>query len=119
MCPIRHIMVTLTIKKAIFDPATLKIIREFPANVKKEIGDAIRGLQNSKILEMPLSKAMPGIAPGVHEIRVRSEDGSYRAFYYLKIKYNVLIFHAFKKKTQKTPEKEIRTAKIRLRENLK
>lgn len=61
---------------------------------------------------------MNNIAQGVHEIREKDTDGIYRVFYYLKIVDRILVFHAFQKKTQKTPKKEIEIAKKRLREYL-
>jgi len=42
----------------------------------------------------------------------------YRVFYYTKLADSVLIFHAFAKKTQKTPPHEIALAQKRLKEML-
>ena len=44
--------------------------------------------------------------------------GAYRVFYYTKLVDSVLIFHAFAKKTQQTPPKEIALAQKRLKEML-
>jgi phage-related protein len=65
---------------------------------------------------MPLSRPMPSVAPGVQELRVRDRDGIYRAIYLVKADRGVLVFHAFEKKTQKTPPYEIAVARRRLRE---
>lgn len=65
---------------------------------------------------MPLSRPMPSVAAGAEELRIKDRSGAYRIFYYTKLAKSVLIFHAFVKKTQKTPEHEIALAKIRLRE---
>jgi phage-related protein len=54
-------------------------------------------------LGMPNSRPMPGAAAGVSELRVKGEDGSFRAFYYTAPSRGVLVFHAFVKKTQRTP----------------
>lgn len=67
---------------------------------------------------MPLSRAMSSIAPGVEELRIRDRFGAYRVFYYTKLADSVLIFHAFAKKTQQTPPKEIALAQKRLKEML-
>jgi phage-related protein len=67
---------------------------------------------------MPSSRPMPGVAPGVSEIRVKAEDGSFRVFYYTASSRGVLVFHAFVKKTQRTPPLEIDLARKRLRELL-
>jgi len=49
---------------------------------------------------------------------VKDSSGAYRVFYYLKTQKGILIFHCFKKKTQKTPKKEIELARKRLGELL-
>jgi phage-related protein len=67
---------------------------------------------------MPNSRPMPDVAAGVSELRVRGEDGSYRAFYYTASARCVLVFHAFVKKTQRTPPLEMDLGRRRLRELL-
>ena len=67
---------------------------------------------------MPLSRPVASVASGVEELRVRDRSGAYRVFYYAKLADSVLIFHAFTKKTQKTPPAEIALAQKRLKEML-
>ncbi len=67
---------------------------------------------------MPLSRPMSSVAAGVEELRLRDRSGIYRVFYYTKLFDSVLIFHAFVKKTQKTPPDEIGSAQKRLKEML-
>ncbi len=61
---------------------------------------------------------MPSVAKGVAELRVRDEHGAYRAFYYADSEAGVLVFHAFVKKSQRTPPLEIELARKRLKELL-
>jgi len=61
---------------------------------------------------------MPSVAAGVPELRLKDADGSYRTFYYTGSSQGVLVFHAFVKKTQRTPPLEIQLAKKRLKELL-
>ena len=50
------------------------------------------------------------------EIKIKTVSGGYRIFY-ISIHHNILVLlHAFKKQSQKTPPKEIKTAKNRLKE---
>ena len=42
----------------------------------------------------------------------------YRAFYVTRVADAIVIFHAFVKKTRKTPEREIQLGKKRLKEML-
>ena len=59
---------------------------------------------------------MPIVARGVSELRVQGDDGIYRVFYYLADARGVLVFHAFEKKTSRTPPLEIELARKRLKE---
>jgi phage-related protein len=62
---------------------------------------------------------MPEVAPGVHELRVRDRSGVFRAFYLVLSRDDVVIvFHAFQKKTQKTPQRDLELGRRRLREML-
>jgi phage-related protein len=61
---------------------------------------------------------MPTVAAGVSELRVRGEDGVFRVFYFTATVKGVVVFHAFEKKTQRTPPLEIEIAKKRFKELL-
>ena len=50
------------------------------------------------------------------EMRVKGKDGIARAIYVTAHKRRVVILHAFRKKSQKTPRRAIQTALARLRE---
>lgn len=103
---------------AIFHPKARDTIRDFPNEVRRELGKAIFDLQTGVHLTMPLSRSMSSVAAGVNELRIRDRSGIYRMFYYTKLEDSVLIFHAFVKKTQKTPQHEIALAQQRLKELL-
>ncbi len=45
---------------------------------------------------------MKTIGKGVREIRVRTADGAYRAFYVVEDANNVYVLHAFEKTSNKT-----------------
>jgi phage-related protein len=106
------------VRAAIFHPAALIAIREFPARARRALGQAIWELQQEAKLGMPLSKPIPTVAAGVEELRVKDRTGACRAFYYVRSKRGILIFHAFEKQTQKTPKSEIKLGARRLREML-
>lgn len=105
-------------RHAVFHPKARDAIREFPEDVRRELGKVIFDLQKGKKLAMPLSRPMASVASSVEELRVRDRSGIYRVFYYTKVADSVLIFHAFAKKTQKTPPREIALAHKRLKEML-
>jgi phage-related protein len=99
-------------------PAALSAMRGFPADIRRALGQAIWEMQQGAKLDMPLSKSMPTVAAGVEELRVKDRTGAYRAFYYVRSKRGILIFHAFEKRSQKTPKSEIEVGAKRLREML-
>ena len=109
---------TRRVKAAIFHPAARAAIRSFPEPVRKELGKAIFDLQRGEFLAMPLSRPMPSVAQGVHELRIRDSAGIYRILFYTKSAQGVLVIHAFVKKTPKMPRHELELAKRRLRELL-
>ncbi len=105
-------------KLAKFHDAARISIREFPEEIRRELGKAILDLQKGHKLSMPLSKHMPTVGVGVEELRVKDRNGIYRVFYFARREDKILIFHAFQKKTQKTPKREIDLGKKRLKEML-
>ncbi len=106
-------------RQAIFHDDASEALRGFPKAARAELGWPIERLQAGDTLVEPMSKAMKSVDPGCFELRYKDETGAYRTFYYLKHKKGILIFHAFKKKSQKTPKKEIKTGKKRLKSLLK
>ena len=64
-------------------------------------------------LRMPHSKAMGN---GLFELRARGKDGIGRAFYCYLINKRIVILHAFIKKTQTTPHRELNIAYKRMNE---
>jgi phage-related protein len=105
-------------KPARFHPAAVEVLRAFPEEVRRAFGKAIYDLQAGHTLAMPLSRPMPTLGAGAAELRIRDTTGIYRAFYVVKVADAILVFHAFVKKTQKTPEAELAVGKKRLKEML-
>ena len=93
-----------------------KEILEFPEDVRGDLADALARLEEGQVLSMPLSRPMPSIGRGVHELRFRDRAGIYRAVYFLEGAGVIHVIHAFKKKTQQTPKENIDLAKKRLKE---
>jgi phage-related protein len=106
------------VKPIDFHARALEFIRVQATSIRRHIGEALRDLQKGVNLGMPLSRPMPIIAPGVHELRVRGEGTAVRIFYYVRKADAIIVFHAFQKKSQKTPSREIDLARQRLQEVL-
>jgi phage-related protein len=60
-------------------------------------------------------KAMPTIGTGVREIRIRDATGAYRVIYVATFADAIHVLHAFQKKTQRTPRRDLELAAARLR----
>jgi phage-related protein len=60
-------------------------------------------------------KPMKTIGSGVREIRIRDASGAFRIIYVASFKEQVVVLHAFQKKTQKTSQKDIDLAAARLK----
>ena len=93
-----------------------KELDAFPDDVKGDLADAVALLEQGHVLSMPLSRPMPSIGPGVHELRLRDRAGIYRVVYVLAGAGLVALLHAFVKKAQKTPQQNIEIAQRRLKE---
>jgi phage-related protein len=82
-------------------------LREFPAAVRFAIGRELLNVQQGL---MPSDfKPMPAVGKGVYEIRVHI-DGAWRAMYVAKFEEAVYVLHVFQKKTQQTPQDELKLA---------
>jgi len=106
------------VKPIIFHPTALEFIRGEDPTIRREIGEALRDLQKGLPLGMPLSRPMPDVASGAHELRVTGKTSAVRVFYFVKLADAILVFHAFQKKTQKTPKREMALGQQRLKEVL-
>jgi phage-related protein len=72
------------VRPIVFHPKARDAIRRFPKAARVRLGRGLFHLQMGEQLGMPNSRPMPGIAAGVAELRVAGEDGTFRAFYYVR-----------------------------------
>jgi phage-related protein len=84
--------------------------------IRDDYFDAIALLEAGNILAMPLSRNLFSIHLGLHELRLKDAGGQFRFFYYIKKKTAIFVVHAFKKKKEELPPKEIELALRRIRE---
>lgn len=78
--------------------------------------EAVTLLTDGAYLEMPLSRNLSSISPGLRELRLKDRSGQVRIFYYIKKGDAIYMLHAFRKKTQELPRREIETTLQRLKE---
>lgn len=93
-----------------------EFILSLPESTRLEIFDAISLLDSGKSLEMPLSRNLSSIRPGLHELRFRDKGGQIRVIYFIKKQIAIYLIHAFRKKTQGIPRKELEVILKRVQE---
>jgi phage-related protein len=100
-----------------FIASSLKDLREFPEEVRQDVGYALFLAQ--KGLMAPAAKPLKGFGgAGVLEIIERHDGDTYRAVYTVKFREVVYVLHCFQKKSKsgiKTPQQDMDTIKQRLR----
>jgi len=96
---------------------SLKKIRDFPAEVRREIGSALYDAQTGAT--SPDAKPFKGVGSGVFEIVTRFHTDRYRSVYAVQIGASVYVLHAFQKKAKrgiKTPQQDVDLIKRRYRQ---
>ena len=91
-------------------------LESLPEEIRGDLADALARLDAGLTLSMPLSRPMPSIGPGIHELRLKDRSGAYRVIYALVTSGRVLVLHAFKKTSQAMPLRGLELARKRLKE---
>jgi phage-related protein len=102
------------VKPIAFLGDSLERLREFPDDPWSEMGFQLSQVQLGR--DPDDWKPMKTVGAGVREIRVRERSGAYRVIYLATLPDRVLVLHAFQKKAQATPQKDLDLATRRLRE---
>lgn len=89
-------------------------LMEFPDDAKSEAGYQLRRVQDGK--DPSNWKPMATVGQGVREIRITEPSGAFRVLYVANVNGKLHVLHAFQKKTQKTPKRDIALAKDRFNE---
>lgn len=77
------------------------------------IGLTARMIEHGPNLGLPHTDALGG---GLFELRLKGAEGIARVIYCLMIERQIMVLHVFVKKTQKTPLRELRIARQRMKE---
>ncbi|MEY3352292.1 MAG: type II toxin-antitoxin system RelE/ParE family toxin [Polynucleobacter sp.] len=77
------------------------------------IGLTDRMMEHGPNLGLPHTNSFGG---GLFELRLKGAEGIARVFFCLIVKQQIVMLHSFIKKTQKTPDKELKLAKQRMKE---
>lgn len=97
-----------------YHPRVLAEIEAWPVDVLADYARLVELLMaHGPNLRLPHSRSM---GEGLFELRPRGRSGISRALYCFLVGRRVVVVHAFIKKTQQTPDKELRTARKRIKE---
>lgn len=97
-----------------FHPRVLAEIESWPVDVLADYARLVELLaEHGPNLRLPHSRPF---GDGLFELRPRSRSGIGRAFYYFMLGQHVVVVHAFIKKAQETPDKELKLARKRVKE---
>ena len=97
-----------------FHPRVLAEIESWPADIVADYARIVELLmEHGPNLRLPHSRAF---GEGLFELRPKGRAGIGRAFYCFLIGKRVLVLHAFVKKSQQTPDRELKVARKRMKE---
>jgi len=77
------------------------------------IGLTQRMIEYGPHLGLPHTEAF---GSGLFELRLKGAEGIARVFFCTMVKQEIVMLHSFIKKTQKTPQKELNIARLRMKE---
>jgi len=101
-------------KRVEFSGDSLVRLREFPDEARSGAGFQLRKVQKGD--EPADWKPMKEVGAGVREIRVRAVSSAFRVIYLATLPDRIAVLHAFQKKAQQTPQRDIDLAAQRFRE---
>jgi phage-related protein len=103
-------MMKRKLKRVSWIETSLEDLRRFPELAQDRLGRQLHRVQLG--LEPFDYKSMPIIGAGVYELRSHA-SGEHRVVYVARHQEAVYVLHAFEKKTQKTPQRELALARRR------
>jgi phage-related protein len=89
-----------------------KQLQGFPEKARRRAGFELRQLQLG--LAPADFKPMPSIGPGVEEMRIWENEGTFRVIYLTRMEDAIYVLHAFQKKAQATSQRDLELSRKRL-----
>mgnify|MGYP001566510715 CR=1 FL=1 len=90
-------------------------LRDAPPDILQDVFALFEDLALGKMLSMPISRPLPSIAKGLHELRLSGEGGEYRVFYVIRIGDAIYVIHANEKKKNELDRRTADLLKNRMR----
>jgi phage-related protein len=92
-----------------------KELEDAPREVIEDVYALFEDLAAGKHLSLPISRPLPSIAKGLHELRLSFSGGEYRVFYVIRTKDAIYVIHATQKKTQSLDRRAKELLKLRMK----
>ncbi len=97
-----------------FNARVLNEIESWPTDILADYARIVELLiEHGPNLRLPYSRAF---GDGLFELRPRGKSGIGRAFYCFLMGKRIVVLHALLKKSQQTPEQDLRLARKRIKE---
>lgn len=108
---------TSGMKSLVWVGSSLRDLRDFPAEIQKDVGDALQQIQRG--LRPKSVKSLSGFGgASVLEIREDHHTDTYRTVYTVRFAERIYVLHAFQKKSHhgiQTPKHDTELIKARIR----
>lgn len=89
-------------------------LRDAPSDVIQDVFALFDDLSAGKMLSLPISRPLPSIAKGLHELRLSGSRGEFRVFYVIRVGDAIYILHATEKKTSTIDKKTVALLQVRI-----
>lgn len=96
----------------VFQGDSIRVLRAFPDGVRHDLGYALHRLQLGQT--PPDRKAVRAVGAGVYELREQDQRAWYRILYVHR-ETAIQVLHCFEKRSNSIEQKDIQTAKARLK----
>ncbi len=94
---------------------TQRELKDLPKEVAEDVFALFEDLALGQSLSMPISRPLPSIAKGLHELRLSGRGGEFRVFYVIRVGAAIYVLHATQKKKQELDKKTRELLATRLR----
>lgn len=90
-------------------------LKDAPKDILSDVFALFDDLASGKNLGLPISRPLPSVRKGLHELRLSGRAGEYRVFYVIKVRDTIYIIHAAAKKKQAMDRQTTELLKQRMR----
>lgn len=90
-------------------------LKDAPEDVSSDVFALFDDLAAGQKLGMPISRPLPSVGKGLHELRLSGRAGEYRVFYVIKVGDAIYVIHAATKKKEAMDRQTMDLLKQRMR----